>query len=250
MPNNIDITAPGTNNLCSKNFIPVKEGNSYRINNDLGYHFELFLYDSNKLNGKHFLALGISFSYDKPIFTIPQGYKYIKFRTWSNENNPNVNICVCDRDKNSSFEPHQLDKKRLLYYNAETQTWEKPILREWDSIEKHANGKYYYHQRSGEVVLDTSIGTFAKGTDLENTCYFEISGTILKTLISKPVTNDLIANIVCDKFTTNSVKNLYASLDLEGVGVNVGGLIGIRISKSKLSTQDVAGFKQWLQANL
>lgn len=45
---------------------------------------------------------------------------------------------------------HQSDKKRLLYNNNETQTWEKPILREWDSIEKHADGKYYYHQRSGE----------------------------------------------------------------------------------------------------
>ena len=51
---------------------------------------------------------------------------------------------------------YQSDKKRLLYYNNETQTWEKPILREWDSIEKHADGKYYYHQRSGEVVLNGS----------------------------------------------------------------------------------------------
>lgn len=42
------------------------------------------------------------------------------------------------------------DKKRLLFYNEETQTLEKPVLREWDSIEKHSDGKYYYHQRSGE----------------------------------------------------------------------------------------------------
>lgn len=45
---------------------------------------------------------------------------------------------------------YQSDKKRLLYYNEETQTWEKPILRQWDSIEKHADGKYYYHVRSVE----------------------------------------------------------------------------------------------------
>lgn len=44
----------------------------------------------------------------------------------------------------------QSDKKRLLYYNNETQSWEKPILRQWDSIEKHADGKYYYHVRSIE----------------------------------------------------------------------------------------------------
>ena len=45
---------------------------------------------------------------------------------------------------------YKQDKKRLLYYNTETQTWEKPILRQWDSIEKHANSKYYYHVRSIE----------------------------------------------------------------------------------------------------
>ena len=44
----------------------------------------------------------------------------------------------------------QSDKKHLLYYNEETQAWGKPILRQWDSIEKHANGKYYYHVRSIE----------------------------------------------------------------------------------------------------
>lgn len=50
----------------------------------------------------------------------------------------------------TEYIPYQSDKKRLLYYNTETQTWEKPILRQWDSIEKHANGKYYYHVRSIE----------------------------------------------------------------------------------------------------
>ena len=43
------------------------------------------------------------------------------------------------------------DEKRILYYNDETQTWGKPILREWDSIEKHSDNKYYYHVRSEEV---------------------------------------------------------------------------------------------------
>ena len=58
--------------------------------------------------------------------------------------------------KQDKYIPYQSDKKRLLYYNEETQAWEKPILRQWDSIEKHANGKYYYHQRSAEVVLNGS----------------------------------------------------------------------------------------------
>ena len=35
------------------------------------------------------------------------------------------------------------DKKQILYFNPNTQAWEKPVLREWDSIEKHSDGKYY-----------------------------------------------------------------------------------------------------------
>ena len=54
------------------------------------------------------------------------------------------------------YTPHKSNKKQILYYNPTTQTWEMPILREWDSIEKHSDGKYYYHKRSGEVVLDGS----------------------------------------------------------------------------------------------
>ena len=45
-----------------------------------------------------------------------------------------------DNDDFSYFTQNQSDKKRLLYYNEETQAWEKPILRQWDSIENRANG--------------------------------------------------------------------------------------------------------------
>lgn len=68
------------------------------------------------------------------------------------------------------YVPYQSDKKRLLYYNTETQTWEKPILRQWDSIEKHTNGKYYYHVRSIEedyVEGDESVSNYI--TDMTTT---------------------------------------------------------------------------------
>ncbi|HSQ88691.1 hypothetical protein, partial [Romboutsia sp.] len=47
------------------------------------------------------------------------------------------------------------------------------------------------------------------------------------------------------KFT---FKDVYA-LDEEGIRSYSNASIGIRINKSKLATQDVAGFKAWLQAN-
>nr|DAF86567.1 MAG TPA: tail fiber protein [Siphoviridae sp. ctcx61] len=125
----------------------------------------------------------------------------------------------------------QSDKKRLLYYNNETQTWEKPILRKWDSIEKHANGKYYYHQRSGEAVLNGSE-SWTTSTVKENTIQFA-------AYPSNVITNSIL---ICDKFNHNGDGS-----DTERI--NYTSSLYLNVLKSKLSTQDVQGFKQWLQAN-
>ena len=87
----------------------------------------------------------------------------------------NITQCNTQLQKGSNispYVPHQSDKKRLLYYNNETQTWEKPILREWDSIEKHSDGKYYYHQRSGEVVLNGSENWVMNAESFKENCYY------------------------------------------------------------------------------
>lgn len=147
------------------------------------------------------------------------------------------NIMVSNHSK--PYTPHQSDKKRLLYYNPETQTWEKTILREWDSVKKHADGKYYYHQRSREIVLNGSEEwTMPTNIPQSNTIAFITTVAIGR----KPD----ILNIICDKFNTVDVYNK----DEEGIrGYSNSHSIMIRINKSKLSTQDVAGLKAWLQAN-
>ena len=135
--------------------------------------------------------------------------------------------------------PHISDKKRLLFYNNETQAWEKPILREWDSIEKHSNGKYYYHQRSGEVVLNGSENWNMNPpgdnairfvlNDVNNIKYSEIIATIPTYMDNNSFTTNLVSFGICSR-NNNTGFNFH-------------------IEKSKLPTQDVAGFKQWLQAN-
>lgn len=135
------------------------------------------------------------------------------------------------------------DKKRLLYYNNETQTWEKPILRQWDSIEKHSDGKYYYYQRSGEVVLNGSEDWKLYSDPNSIECIpFEY---VVNDKYNNPNTKAL--NLVNDKFSVKDADTVYAQ-DVEGI-VDRLNLIRIKIQRSKLSTQDVAGFKQWLQAN-
>ena len=135
---------------------------------------------------------------------------------------------------------YQSDKKRLLYYNNETQTWEKPILRQWDSIEKHADGKYYYHQRSREVVLNGS----------ENIVVYKVHSDVISfnITIADTISNKSTDYFISDKINFN--KYCYES-NVEGIAFSpyVNRNIYFNISKSKLSTQDVQGFKKWLQAN-
>ena len=146
-----------------------------------------------------------------------------------------TNISLVQGDTPKPYQPHKQDKKRILYYNDETQAWEKPILREWDSIEKHSDGKYYYHKRSGEVVLNGSEG-WACEPPMVNTIYGICTVDNVKYL----------SEIRCDKFKGYNY-SIYAD-DIEGI-YTAKNRFKLKISNSKLSTQDVQGFKQWLQSN-
>ena len=140
----------------------------------------------------------------------------------------------------------QLNKKPLLYFNPTTETWEKPVLREWDTIEKHSDGKYYYHKRSKEVVLNGSEGTWGisgVNHDSKNILRFFVN------IDAKPTSsNDTEGYIISDIFTTNTYNGMF-DLNVEGIAITQDSKIGISILKSKLTTQDVAGFKAWLKAS-
>ena len=133
------------------------------------------------------------------------------------------------------------DKKRLLYYNNETQAWEKPILRQWDSIEKHANGKYYYHQRSGEVVLNGSESwSISLNTDVKGLYYSQCSDYI-----------SLMINVnylICDalQFRQDTAED-KVSVNTTNHGIMLTTDKSIRIKNSSCTSLD--SFKQWLQAN-
>lgn len=138
--------------------------------------------------------------------------------------------------KKLEYTPYQSDKKRLLYYNEETQTWEKPILRQWDSIEKHADGKYYYHQRSGEVVLDGGQGN---NWQLEKT---NTNTLVLRHPNLKCIKNNENINVICDKF--NPVKHSVGwVLDSECIHISIAGELHINISRSNAnSLEDALNF--------
>ena len=151
------------------------------------------------------------------------------------------NPCITIYINSKTDKKHQSDKKQILFYNTETQTWEKPILREWDSIEKHSDNKWYYHKRSGKVVLNGSESGWNVNTQTDTTMRFEIN------MVSKNMAGNRNP-IICDKF--NLLFNYELNCVEEGVFTSIGGsTLFINIDKSKLSSQDVEGFKKWLQAN-
>ena len=139
---------------------------------------------------------------------------------------------------NNTFTSHKSNKKQILYYNPTTQTWEKPILREWDSIERHSNGKYYYHKRSEEVVLDGSeSGIWCMDNHSFQSETTTLYGIPLPNFDGRVnVSNSISSSFVCGEVWLR---------DYESFKLQEKDRIDIRILKSRL----VAGFRAWLQAN-
>lgn len=248
------------NNTCVMFKYPTKfiEGNTYylrifgtTINSPLAH---IRVYD-DKYVGNNLATTSRGTSIHKSSSTRKMVNTSIRVDSGITFNNFRFKVQLIVNEDRTEYIPHQSDKKRLLYYNTETQTWENPILRQWDSIEKHANGKYYYHQRSGEVVLNGSESSWKQSWQNEstNTCTFEgfVPQPLLKN--NQQVTSTLLPLIVCDKIKPTPFGNMWQSgsvIDREdAITTYTGDKFIIVISKSKLSTQDVQGFKQWLQAN-
>lgn len=242
---------PPYNNLALDNtryrslgdFIFLPKG-EYYINSNQSVSSQSIAFKVKDMFGKDIIGVtDTPFTFNNPI----NQYVYIFGRKgggeWDLGEYPSdIGLTLTKGKDLNSYTPHQSDKKRLLYYNTETQAWEKPILRQWDSIEKHANGKYYYHQRSAEGVLN--------GSEDWGTNEAFSTGDYIACLSNSALSDKKqgVLNIISDKFNTKNCA-LIPVLE-EGMWGEVGNsILYMSISKSKLSTQDVAGFKQWLQTN-
>lgn len=220
---------------CSFDYIPINCNTLHFSQNSGLEQLAIHCYDVNK----NWLGCKTTAKVEYVAINVFPNTSYIRL-AYAKVKREYSDNCIYLSKINSAYTPHKSDKKRLLYYNEETQAWEKPILRQWDSIEKHADGKYYYHQRSGKIVLNGSESwTNQIGQSAENTLLFTIPNNVFK-----------YGNLpMCDLFNPSSVDLWQSSRDYEGLFLTSNGFIQIRINKSKLSTQDLQGFKQWLQTN-
>lgn len=158
--------APGV--VTSKQLIPVNSTNIYAIGYDKDETLRLtsfFCYDKFKQ------YLGIAYNNKLLTNTFFIRPRFVK-TDFSPIDKASVSVSLSKTEEGLST-PYQSDKKRLLFYNNETQTWEKPILREWDSIEKHSDGKYYYHVRSKE-------GDYVEGDESLNDCITDLTVSVKK----------------------------------------------------------------------
>lgn len=155
-------------------------------------------------------------------------------------NNDKFKICFNKGNTPIPYEPYKEHKKELLYKDTDG-VWKKPILREWDTIEKHSGSKYYYHKRSGEVVLNGSENIKLYKSQKAQCITFEVSTKGIK------LTGDQA--VISDKFTYQ-YSGFNDKYDFESIS-NSGKYSNIYISilKSRLETQNVEGFKKWLQSN-
>ena len=209
--------------LRNKNkFIRVVKNTLYTSTN-----LYIHQYDINK----KFIKFGQS--YDK--IELDPKCKYINFRTI---NIDTVDICISYTEEYSADYVKQ-DKKPLLYYNPTTQTWEKPVLREWDSIEKHDDGKYYYHKRSGEVVLNGSEN-WNKVTNKSN------NSSLFQTTVKGVKIG--FGNVTIEGYSDKELSpgsELWNEIVNKGFGSD-GENIRIRLEATNISVDE---FKTWLKGN-
>lgn len=230
------------NSAISENFIPINRSKQYKIITDYNSQFNQINFKEYDNNFNHIQDSGYAYGKtESGIFTPSSNCSYVKIHADLSSKasefiQANWKVQSVDIIDNIQYNSHQSNKKPLLYYNNETQTWEKPILREWDSIEKHADGKYYYHQRSGEVVLDGEQGN---NWQLEKT---NTNTLVLRHPNLKCIKNNENINVICDKF--KPVKHSVGwVLDSECIHISVAGELHINISRSNAnSLEDALNF--------
>lgn len=126
------------------------------------------------------------------------------------------------------------NNKKVLYKDTDG-TWKKPTLRQWDSIEKHSDGKYYYHERSNLLILNGSESGYAINSSFTNDNYITITKTI----------NDAVfkGESIC-----NDLPNLAVDGNRETQIFGYQNVLYITCSKSKVGN-DLNSFKNWMISN-
>lgn len=147
------------------------------------------------------------------------------------------NIQLEEGTTTTTHEPYK-ESIKTLYLNS-------PLL-EGDTIEQSGSNIRYVH-RYKKVVLDGSEDEINRSSIASADCvrYY------IKAKDIKPTNtnNTNFINIYSDKFITNVSSEALHVKNMEGISSTWDNYIAVSILQSKLTTQDVAGFRKYLQQN-
>ena len=216
---------------------PIKRNTNYTISIPDGYSIGVQLFkdglaysDSGWRKGNNYTfntyetdSFALAFNRDNQIITVDEVLS--------------VNIQIEEGTQATEYEPYYGTSK-TVYLNS-------PLLNGDELLTK--DGKLYHYHKMGKVVLDSSEGWDSNyfsngGVSDANTAIVQI----VNWTDGEGDNNSI--NAISDNFLGLSASYLWNN-DIEGICLNVYNILQIRISKSKLSTTDVNGFKQWLSEN-
>lgn len=168
-------------------------------------------------------------------FTTPFGTSFINFHIATATFDSQLKIQIEEGTQVTSYEPY-FESTHNVYLNS-------PLLK-GDVLECRSDGVYHVHNM-GKVVLNGSESWLLAGGD------YNSGVNITFKLILEKAPQPSWANseyLICDKFISKTGAN-GAWLGVSESIVTSNNNLLICIERSKLITQDVAGFKTWLQTN-
>ena len=210
------------NSLLSEQYIRVRATETLYLGHQ---NVQVLEYDINKT----FIQRVNKSSYS---YTVPNNVCYIRLSFYNGGLDKNIMI---SRDNKTTYEPY---KSNILTTNEEVE------LRGIDEVKDELDlitGELT--QRVGEIVLNGSEGwsDWSGTQNLENISTFQLKNVVLNS-------SSAIVNSVADKFVTYRNASVLNTILDEGLALNSSHIF-IRIAKTKLSTDDVDGFKTWLSNN-
>jgi len=218
--------------VATKKAISVKPNTEYTITfDDNNYNFSsigyYIYYRDNKLNyiGEKNLTIKIG------TFTTPYNCEYLDLTTHGNIEysiSDNTIIQIEEGTVATEYEPY-CGTTKTVYLNS-------PLYEGDELLTK--DGKIYHYHKMGSVVLNGSESWEVNGIQPTNTnliCFFKKDEDYIQRELKS---NNFVYN-------NANIQN-YIN---EGIKILSGLKMSIIINKSKLSTTDLNGFKQWLSEN-
>ncbi len=135
-------------------------------------------------------------------------------------NNDKFKVCFNKGDTPIPYEPYKEHKKELLYKDVDG-VWKKPVLCEWNTVEKHDDGKWYYHKRSEQVILSNNR-TWNTLNTTPNLRYWTVPEKKGKT-DTKKIINDF-TNVISTTFSNGN----------NHIGIDGNGNIVLGMDRSKM----------------